>query len=132
MIATTIVAMIALLQFMLFGIAVGRARGRSGVAAPAVSGNEEFERYFRAHQNTMEQLVIMLPALFASSYFVHDLFGAVLGLLFIGGRQLYFNRYVNEPTSRGPGMLLTAVSNLALILGAAIGAVVAVVAKGSL
>lgn len=127
MIATTIVAMIALLQYLLFGISVGRARGRSGVDAPAVTGNEEFERYFRAHQNTMEQLVILLPAIFASGYFVGDLFAAVLGLVFIGGRQLYFNRYVAAPTKRGPGMLLTAVANLALILGAIIGAIVAFV-----
>ncbi|MFK7914363.1 MAG: MAPEG family protein [Pseudomonadales bacterium] len=127
MIATTIVAMFALLQYLLFGIAVGRARGRSGISAPAVTGNEEFERYFRAHQNTMEQLVILTPALFAAGYFVDDLFAAAFGLLFIAGRQLYFNRYVSEPTKRGPGMLLTAVSNLALILGAIIGAVVAYV-----
>lgn len=125
MIATTIVAMIALLQYLLFGIAVGRARGRSGVSAPAVTGNEEFERYFRAHQNTLEQLVIFAPAVFAAGYFVGDLFAAVLGLIFVVGRQLYFNRYISEPTKRGPGMLMTAVANLALILGAIIGAVVA-------
>ena len=127
MIATTIVAMLALLQYMLFGISVGRARGRSGVSAPAVTGNEEFERYFRAHQNTLEQLVIAVPALFASAYFVSDWFAAALGVLFIAGRQFYFNRYVAEPTKRGPGMLMTAVANLALILGAIIGAVVALV-----
>lgn len=130
MIATTIVAMFAVLQYMLFGIAVGRARGRSGVSAPAVTGNEEFERYFRAHQNTMEQLVVLLPALFASAWFVSDWFAAVLGLVFIGGRQLYFNRYVAEPTKRGPGMLLTAVANLALILGGIIGAIVQLVQVG--
>lgn len=124
MIAVTIVAMLALLQYQFFGIAVGRARGRSGVAAPAVTGNEEFERYFRAHQNTLEQLIILLPAMYASALFVGDLYAAALGLLFIIGRQLYFNRYVAAPTKRGPGMLLTAIANLALLLGAIIGAVV--------
>ncbi len=124
MIFTTIVAMLALLQYLGFGVAVGRARGRSGVAAPAVTGNEEFERYFRAHQNTMEQLVIMLPAAFASAHFIGDLYAAAFTALFVGGRQLYFNRYVREPTKRGPGMLLTAAATLALVLGGIIGALV--------
>lgn len=124
MIATTIVTMLALLQYLGFGVAVGRARGRSGVAAPAVTGSEDFERYFRAHQNTLEQLVIMLPAAFASAHFIGDLYAAAFAALFLGGRQLYFNRYVREPTKRGPGMLLTAAANLALVLGGVIGALV--------
>ena len=124
MVMSTMVGMVALLQYLYFGIQVGRARGRTGIAAPAVSGNEEFERYYRAHLNTAEQLVIFGPALFASAFFIGDGYAAALGVVFVVGRGLYFRNYVREPGSRGPGMLLTAVGNLALILGALVGATI--------
>ena len=49
-----IVAVLAIIQFFLFGILVGRARGKYGIKAPATSGNELFEREFRVHVNTFE------------------------------------------------------------------------------
>ena len=61
--ATAIVTFLALGQFILFGIQVGSLRARHGVKAPATAGHEEFERMFRVHQNTLEQLVVFLPAL---------------------------------------------------------------------
>ena len=125
MVLSTIIGMLALMQYLYFGLLVGRARGRTGIAAPAVSGSEEFERYYRAHLNTAEQLVIFAPALFASAFFISDGYAAALGVVFVVGRALYFRNYVREPGSRGPGMLLTAVSNLALMLGALVGAMIA-------
>ncbi|MEM9742993.1 MAG: MAPEG family protein [Pseudomonadota bacterium] len=119
-----IAAMTALLQYLYFGVEVGRARGRTGVPAPAVTGNEEFERTYRAHLNTAEQLVMFLPALFASAWLIGDVYGAVFGVVFVVGRAIYFRRYVREPGSRGPGMLLTAIANLALMLGGLVGAIV--------
>lgn len=119
----TIVVMLALLQYMYFGILVGRARSAAQIDAPAVVGDDNFERHFRAHQNTLEQLMVFVPAILACGMFVSGLYVALVGLVFIVGRAMYFNRYVNEPTKRGPGMLLTAVANLALILLAIISAV---------
>lgn len=121
----TIVVMLALLQYMYFGVLVGRARSAAQIDAPAVTGDENFERHFRAHQNTLEQLMIFVPATLACGQFVDGLYVALVGLVFIVGRQMYFNRYVNEPTKRGPGMLMTAVANLALIFLAMISAAVA-------
>ena len=40
----TIIAMLALIEYFYFAIDVGRARGRTGLEAPAISGNPEFER----------------------------------------------------------------------------------------
>lgn len=37
-------AALAILQFFLFGILVGRARAEFGIKAPATSGHELFER----------------------------------------------------------------------------------------
>src|SRR4029453_15409606 len=48
-----IVTVLALLQYTWFGLMVGRAREKYGIAAPATSGNEVFERHFRVHMNTL-------------------------------------------------------------------------------
>ncbi|MBT8091989.1 MAG: MAPEG family protein, partial [Gammaproteobacteria bacterium] len=58
-----IVTILALGQFILFSIQVGSMRGKHGVDAPAIAGHPEFERMFRIQQNTMEQLVAFIPAL---------------------------------------------------------------------
>ena len=51
-----------LLQYTWFGVEVGSMRGKYEVKAPAISGAPEFERMYRVHSNTMEQLVLFLPA----------------------------------------------------------------------
>ena len=66
-----IVALLAILQFIIFGILVGRARAKYGVKAPAMTGNEQFERVVRVQMNTLEQLVCFLPALLmAAAYWL--------------------------------------------------------------
>ena len=39
----TIIAMLALIEYLYFGVQVGGARGRTGVQAPAVTGDPDFE-----------------------------------------------------------------------------------------
>ncbi len=117
MVLTTIVCMLALLEFMVLGMLVGQARGRFEVQAPATSGHEIFDRYFRVHYNTLEQLAVFIPALFAFGWFVSDLWAAVVGLVFVVGRALYARQYIADPASRGPGMLLTFGANVVLVLG---------------
>lgn len=121
----TIIAMLALIEYFYFGIQVGGARSRTGIKAPAVTGNLEFERPFRAHQNTLEQLVIFLPALYAAAYYVDPLFAVAAGVAFLIGRMIYFRTYSADAEKRGPGMIITVVANLSLVLGALIGAVLA-------
>jgi uncharacterized membrane protein YecN with MAPEG domain len=122
----TIIAMLALIQYLAFGLLVGRARGKFGVEAPATTGHPEFERYFRAHYNTLEQLIVFLPALFAAGYFLDERLAVAAGAVFLIGRSLYFRTYVKDPATRGPGMMLTFLANVVLIVSALIGAVRAV------
>ena len=110
------VVMLALLQYTWFAIEVGRARGRFEVPAPATSGNENFERFFRAHQNTTEQLVVLLPAIFACAYLVNETLAAAMGLLFVVGRLMYFRGYTNPEKSRSLGFGLGLIANAVLIL----------------
>ncbi len=122
---SSIVAAVALIEYTVFVFMTGQARGRLGVPAPATTGNTEFERYLRIQGNTVEQLVVFLPALFLFSAFVSDRVGAAVGLLFILGRALYARAYITNPAKRGPGFGLTLLANLILAWGGLVGAIVA-------
>jgi glutathione S-transferase len=122
-----IVTVVALLQFFWFGWQVGVARGKYNIAAPAVSGNEMFERVFRVHMNTLEQLVVFLPSLWIFASFISPLWAAVLGAIFIVGRAVYARSYVKDPKGRSAGFAMTALPMLALLVGILIWAVWALI-----
>ena len=58
-----IVIGLALVQYVYFTLRCGQTRGRLGIPAPATTGAPEFERRLRVQENTIEQLVIFVPAL---------------------------------------------------------------------
>jgi len=118
----TIVALVALIEYMFFGLQVGRARGQYNIEAPATTGHPMFDRAFRIHQNTLEQLIVFLPALFAFAEYVHPLWAAGIGLVFVVGRAVYAAGYQAEPKKRGIGMMLSFIPNTVLLLGGVIGA----------
>lgn len=120
-----IVGLLALLQYIYFGIAVGRARGRYGVQGPAVTGHEIFERYFRVQQNTLELLVAFLPALWLFALYASATWAIVLGAVYLAGRALYYQGYVRDPPKRGLGFALSMLPILVLIVGALVGALLA-------
>ena len=119
------VTLLALIEYMVIGFLVGQARGRYGVKPPAITGHEIFERYFRVHQNTLEQLVVFLPALWLYGHFVGPRTGALLGAAFIVGRALYLRGYVEDPAKRELGFAIGAAASGILLVGALIGVVVA-------
>jgi glutathione S-transferase len=117
------VTVLLLIQYLVFLMQVGNARVKTGVQAPAVSGDPVFERYFRVQQNTLEQLILVIPGLWIFSYHMHQEIGAGLGLAFFIGRILYSRGYVNDPANRGIGFMIGGLATLALLLGAAAGIV---------
>ena len=112
-----VVTALALVQFVLFGFGVARARSRYGVAAPATTGHEVFERHFRVQMNTLEQLVMFLPALWIFATYISPLWAAALGVVFLLGRAIYALSYVRDPKSRALGFALTAFPTLAMLVG---------------
>jgi glutathione S-transferase len=103
----TIVTVLALIQFTWFGIQVGQFRVKFESDAPAMSGAPEFERMFRVHYNTMEQLVVFLPALWLYAHLVNPLWGASLGVVYLVGRFIYRAAYLKDPAGRSLGFMLT-------------------------
>lgn len=110
----------ALLQYLYFTMRAGIGRPKYKVDAPRTVGDDTWERLFRVQQNTMEQLVVFIPAIFGFAYYVSNTWAMVLGAAFIVGRQLYAYQYVSEPKSRGAGFGITFFSNAILILGTVI------------
>ena len=122
-----IVICLALVEFLYFAIAVSRARGRYNVPAPAMTGNEIFERHMRVQMNTLENLGFFLPSMWLYALYVNDAGAAVGGLIWIAARTYYAVSYLRDPTARGPGALLTVLAQFGLFLGAAYGIVKALV-----
>jgi len=118
-----IVMLVALIEYFGFVLAVGWARFLFGVKAPATSGNIDFERYYRAQMNTLEQLIIFVPSLWAFALFVSVTWATVLGAIFIVGRLLYFTGYVKAAEKRSAGFGLATLPMLVLLIGGLVGAI---------
>jgi glutathione S-transferase len=118
-----IVTALALIQFTVFGFRVGGARGRFGVKAPAITGNDTFERYFRVQQNTMELLVVFVPGLYLFSHYFNPLIAVALGVIYLIGREVYAASYVKDPAKRSAGYGISFLPAMVLLAGGLIGAV---------
>ena len=117
-----VVIVLALVQYVAFGMLVGWARGKYGVKAPAVTGHEVFDRYFRVHQNTLELLVVFVPAIWLFGLYVDPTWAALLGLVYVVARVLYLRGYVADPAKREVGFTLSILPVFVLLAGALWGA----------
>jgi glutathione S-transferase len=118
---TALVTVLAILFYFYTGNQVSAARRKYGVPVPAISGNPDFERVFRVQANTLEWMPIFLPLLWLFAYYVSDVWAAVLGLIWIGGRIFYMVSYSQAANKRGPGFGIQAAACVALLIGAVIG-----------
>jgi glutathione S-transferase len=122
-----IVIGLALAQFFYFSLLVGKARSKYNVHAPAVVGNEVFERYFRVHMNTLELLVMFIPSILLFSLYLRPDVAAGIGVIYLIGRMIYLYAYVKEPKSRSLGFGLSMLPIMVLVVGAIFGAIRAAV-----
>ena len=122
MIYVHIVALLAIVQFFIFSMLVGAARGKYGIKAPAMTGNEHFERAVRVQMNTLEQLVCFLPALLIAAVYWPQTYVAGAGVVYLVGRTLYRQAYVANPAKRGLGFVLTFLPTVVLVLAGLLGA----------
>jgi glutathione S-transferase len=112
-----VVTLLALLAYFWMSLRVGQGRSKHGVSAPATTGNEDFERLFRAHANTGEWLLIFLPSMWIFAIYVNDLWAAGLGLVWIVGRILYALGYAKEASRRSLGFLIQSLATAVLLFG---------------
>ena len=120
---TTLVTVAALLVYFWMAGRVAGARRKSGIHAPAMTGDPLLERTIRAHLNTLEWLPPFLVGLWLFSLYWNDRLAALLGVFWIGGRVLYALSYTAGEKKRAPGFLIQALITFVLLIGAVIGAI---------
>ena len=118
-----LVTLIALIEYMFFALRVGASRSKYEVAAPDISGHPVWDRMFRVQQNTLEQLIIFLPALWIFATFVSPTVGAAVGVVFLIGRPLYYTGYVRDPSARTTGFVMGFLAIVVLVLGGVVGVI---------
>ena len=122
-ILTAAVTLLAVLISLAFAIRVARARRRTGVRAPAMSGPPELEYALRVQANTVEQIVIFLPSLWLAALYFQGWWAPILGLVWCLGRIVYAFVYGSESRQRFPGFAPTVFSTIILWILAVIGVV---------
>ncbi len=118
-----IIVVLALLQYIYFSLQVGKARGTYEVSAPAVSGHPIFERHYRVQMNTLEQLIVFIPAVFLFGYYGNAMVAAALGAVYLLGRFLFASSYVADPAKRSLGFMLSFLPTVVLLVGGLVQAV---------
>ncbi len=114
---TAVVTVLILVTYMWTGIVVGKARKAHGVDYPATSGPDAFNRVWRAHMNTLEQLPIILVPMWLFAALVGDPYAAPLGLVWIVGRILYVQGYAQAPEKRSTGFMIGFLASATALLG---------------
>jgi uncharacterized membrane protein YecN with MAPEG domain len=113
--------MLALVEYIVMAALVGRARAKYGIHAPAMTGHPAFERANRVHVNTLENLIIFIPAVWVFGAYMSALWAAILGALFVVARALYAIGYLQAAEKRSIGAGITGIVNIVLVLGGLIG-----------
>ena len=117
----SLVTALTLIVYQVLTVNVGRARAKYKIMPPAMSGDENFERVVRVQQNTLEQLVFFLPALWLFSFYVNPLWGAGLGSVWLVGRIIFAWGYYQAAEKRVAGFAISTLSGIGLVLGALVG-----------
>ena len=117
------VIVLVLFQYLFFSISVAKARGTFNIKAPAINGNEQFERYYRVQMNTLELLICFIPSLIISTQFWSPIVMSGIGIIFFIGRFIYFRQYVTNPEKRTVGFALSILPLFTLLIAIVVGIV---------
>ena len=123
MVWVDLVTVLALFQYLVFALLVARARGKYGVHAPATTGHEMFERFYRVQMNTLEMMVVVIPALYLAARYWSPAWMGAVGAVYLVGRVVYLRAYTQAPASRALGFYLSFIPVLVLLVAACAGIV---------
>ncbi|MDZ7957530.1 MAG: MAPEG family protein [Aulosira sp. DedQUE10] len=124
---TSLITALTLLLYLVITINVGRARAKYKVLPPQTTGDPGFERVVRVQQNTLEQMVLFLPALWLFSFYVNSLWAAGIGAVWLVGRITYAWGYYQAAEKRMIGFVITSFSSVVLLLGSLVGIILSLV-----
>jgi uncharacterized membrane protein YecN with MAPEG domain len=113
-----IVTLIVALAYFWMALTVARTHQRTGILAPAMTGDPVLERTYRAHVNTLEWMPIAMPSMWLLAIYWSPGVAALLGLVWIVGRVIYFVGYVSEAKRRFPGFFIQSTAAFIMLFGA--------------
>ncbi len=124
---TGLVTLLMLAIYFWMSLQTARVRTRTNTPAPAMSGSDELMRAIRVHENTMEGLILYLPALWLFALTVGDLWAALIGIFYPIGRILYARGYYAAANKRSTGFTIGILATAILYVGALISLVMAAI-----
>jgi glutathione S-transferase len=127
---TAIVTLLIGLFYFYAGFRVGNLRGKHGIKAPATSGHPEFDRAYRVHLNTLEQMGLLLPFMWVAALYPirFPWIAPLLGFIWLIGRIAYMRGYMADHNQRLIGAMMSGLTGLLMFIIAAGGVVKAVLA----
>lgn len=120
---TSLALVIAMLVYFVITLNVGTARAKWNVPAPQSGGHPEFDKRYRVQMNTVEQLVMFVPAVLVGAPVLGDAATAGVALVWSLGRILFAAAYYKDPAKRSLGFSLTLLPSFILLVAGAYGAV---------
>jgi glutathione S-transferase len=115
---TAVVSILALLLYFWMSLQVARARGKSGINAPTMTGDPLLERAVRVHYNTLEWMPLFLVSLWLFAIYWNELVAAGMGVVWIVGRLVYSTGYMADPGKRSTGFMIQSLAVAVLLFGA--------------
>lgn len=125
---TGLVTLLTLIVYFWMAMNVGKVRTKLNVPAPATTGPDEFMRTLRVHENTMEGLLLFLPALWLFALSSHDLWAAVIGIFYPIARIIYARGYYEAAGKRSLGFSIGIIATGLLLVGSLIELILAAIA----
>jgi glutathione S-transferase len=110
--------LVAMIVYNLQIFYVVKARFKYDIKPPAISGNENFDRAWRVHYNTLEQLPFFLSTLWIFALTVSAPVAGWLGLLWSIGRLGFMYGYYKSAKDRSnPVAYLSSVVTIIFLIG---------------
>jgi glutathione S-transferase len=106
---------IAVLVYFSQSIFVSAGRSKYKVELPKTTGhNDDFDRVWRVHYNTLEQMPIFLPLLWIFALTVSPFYSFILGIIWSIGRVAYMLGYYKS--IEGRRSFISYLSSVSLII----------------
>jgi glutathione S-transferase len=126
-----LVTLLAIFFYFYTGMVVAQARGKSGIKAPAMTGDPAFERAVRVQTNTLEWLPIFLVSLWMFPItWLGAWLPAAIGLVWIVGRFMYMQGYLAAADKRSTGFLVQGIAVAVLFVGSLVGIIMSLISNG--
>ncbi|XP_032885619.1 leukotriene C4 synthase [Amblyraja radiata] len=103
-----LVTVLGVLEQAYFSLQVIYARRKFHISPPRTSGNEDFERVYRAQTNCTEYFPMFLSILWIAGLFCSQAMAVCVGILYLYSRYKYFKGYAESAQNRLPPMYFSA------------------------